>query len=189
MKKKTIFCLIGGSGSGKSSILNEMKKTYEDFLELISHCANRPIRSGEIDGVSYNFVDPAEFSRMRDNDELAEYAEYAGGSYGLSRKAIFDTFELTDTAAFICDANGFNDIKIFSRSYGYEVISINIRAPLTTLKARMKKRGETAETIEKRLTKAKEELKMTGFDYVINNNKKLEDAVKQFEKIFLEVLK
>ena len=47
----------------------------------------RPRRASEIDGVHYRFLTQREFERMRDNDELLEWAEVHGNFYATPREA------------------------------------------------------------------------------------------------------
>ena len=45
-------------------------------------------RRGEIDGEAYHFVSVEEFSRLRDNGDLLEWAEVFGNFYGTSRSVL-----------------------------------------------------------------------------------------------------
>ena len=52
-----IFCLMGKSSSGKDTIFKELNEDKELNLKPIVSYTTRPKRSGECDGVDYNFIE------------------------------------------------------------------------------------------------------------------------------------
>ena len=54
--KKTIFCVMGKSATGKTTLVKDLvdNLSFANVKELIS-TTSRPVRDGEIDGVHYNF--------------------------------------------------------------------------------------------------------------------------------------
>ena len=70
-----IFYLLGPSASGKDTIYNELLKTTK-CLKPIIPWTTRPIREGEVDGITYNFTTNEEFFKMRDNNQIIEYRSY-----------------------------------------------------------------------------------------------------------------
>ena len=87
MEKGQLIVLSGPSGSGKSTVIKKLMEKRGNIHFSVSYTTRQP-REGEIDGVSYNFVDRAEFERMIKNDEFLEHAEYSGNCYGTSLKVI-----------------------------------------------------------------------------------------------------
>ena len=73
-EKGLLIVLSGPSGSGKSTVIKHLMEERGNIHFSVSYTTRKP-RAGEIDGVSYNFVDRAEFERMIDNNEFLEYAE------------------------------------------------------------------------------------------------------------------
>lgn len=65
-----IFVLMGKSASGKDSIYNKLLKSpfLMSKIEPLVLYTTRPKRSGEIDGVTYNFVSKNEFEDMWENN-------------------------------------------------------------------------------------------------------------------------
>lgn len=86
-KKGQLIVLSGPSGVGKSTVISELLGQRKDIHFSVSFTTRSP-RVGEEDGVSYNFVQRAEFERMIAAGELLEYAQYVGNYYGTSLKVI-----------------------------------------------------------------------------------------------------
>jgi guanylate kinase len=70
-----IFYLLGPSASGKDTIYNELLKAIE-ILKPIVPWSTRPMREGEVDGVTYNFTTNEEFYKMKENNQIIEYRSY-----------------------------------------------------------------------------------------------------------------
>lgn len=71
MKNNKLFCVVGKSCSGKSSILHEVLSKLE-IPVLISN-TTRPPRANEIDGIDYNFVSMSDFDSDYKNENVLEY--------------------------------------------------------------------------------------------------------------------
>ena len=50
-----LFLIVGPSGSGKGTIIDELKKKYSGFAYPVSYTTRKP-REGEVDGQVYYFV-------------------------------------------------------------------------------------------------------------------------------------
>lgn len=72
-----IIVLLGASGSGKSTIENELA-THYGFEKIISYTTRQP-RNGEINGKDYYFTENNTFAAMINTGVLAEYDEYSQG--------------------------------------------------------------------------------------------------------------
>lgn len=79
--------LSGPSGVGKGSVVAEVRRRHPHVWLSVS-LTTRPSRPGEVEGVHYHFVDPAEFAHQVDTGELLEHARYAGHSYGTPRRPV-----------------------------------------------------------------------------------------------------
>lgn len=56
-----IIALIGESGAGKDTLMQEFLKTFPDEFNEIISCTTRPKRENEIDGKNYFFLTEEEF--------------------------------------------------------------------------------------------------------------------------------
>lgn len=74
-----IIVLLGASGSGKSTIENELA-IHHGFEKIISYTTRQP-RAGEINGKDYYFTDNEIFTSMINANVLAEYDEYSQGRF------------------------------------------------------------------------------------------------------------
>ncbi len=72
-----IIVLLGASGSGKSTIENELA-THHGFEKIISYTTRQP-RNGEVNGKDYYFTNNETFNEMLKNGLFAEYDEYSQG--------------------------------------------------------------------------------------------------------------
>ena len=76
---KNIFCIVGESGSGKSyyfnSITLDKKFMRQAKLEPLIYGTTRAPRSGEKDGIDYNFITIEEYNKIP-SDKLIEFRSY-----------------------------------------------------------------------------------------------------------------
>ena len=95
-----MLILVGPSASGKTEVANILIQKY-GMKRMITY-TTRKIRSGEIDGVSYHFIDKNEFLKMIDNDEFVESTIYNENYYG-TRKS-----DVSKEKIVILEPNGVN---------------------------------------------------------------------------------
>ena len=84
-----LVILSGVSGAGKDTIKKELLKR-EDNIVTIPSITDRPMRTGEVEGVPYHFVSTEEFEKMIENGELYEYNVHHNHYYGTSKKVFND---------------------------------------------------------------------------------------------------
>lgn len=72
------------SGGGKGTLIREVLRTVPDMGYSVSHTTREP-RPGEVEGVDYHFVSPAEFEAFATEGGFLEHAEVHGNMYGTSR--------------------------------------------------------------------------------------------------------
>ena len=120
-----IIVLLGASGSGKSTIENELA-THHGFEKIIS-CTTRKPRNGEVDGKEYHFVEHDTFIDIVNSDMLAEYDEYSQGKlYGTLKSDYIDD---TDKVV-VLTPNGMRQLK--KNCHNNNIFSVLINANLGT---------------------------------------------------------
>ena len=82
-----VIVLSGPSGVGKDTVLHELFAREPRLRYSISY-TTRPPRPGEVDGVSYTFVDDDTFRRLEAAEEFLETAVVHGNRYGTSRRRV-----------------------------------------------------------------------------------------------------
>lgn len=163
--QKRIFLLLGGSGSGKSTLGAYLKEL--GIAEMVSH-TTRPAREGEVEGVSYYFIDKSTFDKL-DRIEETQYPKDTGYFYCLSASEVTSKLSTQDTVFAITDRNGVEQIK---KRYPNETRVIFVYITLEEMKKRMLLRGDAPEKVNIRLENAKETGELENYDiadYVIEN--------------------
>ena len=177
-----LVVVSGPSASGKTTVLAGLRKLCRPWHFAVT-ATTRAMRSGEVDGKDYIFMDTADFLRARERDELLESAQVYDRWYGVPRWQVRDPLIAGKDVILGIDVQGAATI----RSIAPEALSIFVMpASLDELRTRLARRGtEDAAEMQRRLQEASVELGRIGeFDYrVVNRNGALEDAVREIDAI------
>lgn len=171
--------LSGPSGSGKGTIVKELIKN-DNFVLSISATTRNP-REGEVHGAHYFFKSKEEFESMIAKAELLEYACFCDNYYGTPKAFIDETIASGKDVILEIEVQGALQVK----SVYPDAIFVFIMPPtMPELRSRLIGRGtETPDVIEKRLTRATDELKLfKEYDYIVINDD-LDVAVEQIKHI------
>lgn len=163
-----LIVLSGPSGVGKSTVISELLSSRRDIHFSVSFTTRQP-RTGEEDGVNYNFVSREEFQRMIANQELLEYAEYVGNYYGTSLKVIRE--QLDRGVDVLLDIEVQGAAKVRERCP--EAVLIFLIPPsIEELSRRLHRRNtDQEEVIQRRLEKAQQECReCVNYDYLVVND-------------------
>lgn len=188
MKKGKIIIISAPSGTGKSTIINELTKNKELRLQFSVSATNRSPRTGEVDGVNYHFLSDEAFKEAIATDAFVEYEEvYPGRFYGTLKSELKKNMDSGNNVILDIDVKGGLNVK---RQYP-DALSIFIQPPsIDVLRERLIGRGtDSIETINQRVNKAEYELSFAPqYDKsVVNDN--LNEAVAQTTSIILEYIK
>ena len=86
-EENIVIFIVGGSGTGKSTVAEEMVK--RGLFEKVTTCTTRNPREGEIDGVHYHFLNKEKLFDLYKNDELIEDpTEFSGNYYGCPKSSL-----------------------------------------------------------------------------------------------------
>ena len=178
-----LVLLSGVSGAGKDTIKKELISRMENVISLPSY-TDRPIREGDIPGITYNFVTTEEFKRMIDNNELYEYDIHHDHYYGTSRKLMNEKIKSGKIIVKDIEVNGVENLIELLKN-DTKVVTIFLKVPKTILKERLENRIDrpSQKEIKLRLDRFDyEESKIGMYDYVIKNNN-LEKSVQIIQTI------
>lgn len=174
-----VYVVSGPSGSGKGTVLAEIKKRPDVFYSVSA--TTRGMRPGEIDGVDYHFISREQFLDMIERGEFLEHAEYVHNFYGTPIQPIRDNLAAGRDVIVEIEVQGFLQVK----EKLPEAVTVFIMPPsVEELERRLRGRGtETEEKIQGRLKTALEEMKYADrYDHIVINDE-LEKAVNELLEI------
>lgn len=166
--KGLLVVLSGPSGSGKDTILERLLAIDKNIVKSVS-ATTRPSRIGETNGKDYFFISEQDFCNAISDEKLLEYTNYCGNYYGTLKNLVEDLQNNQKDVILKIEVDGAKQIK----EKCPDSLRIFILPPsMETLKDRLSKRGtETAENLEKRLNRARDEIKFSSeYDYIVVND-------------------
>ena len=180
-----LFLIVGPSGSGKGTVIVELKKVFTEFVYPISY-TTRKIREGEKPDDVYHFIAREEFEKMIKEGDFLEHAiVHSNEYYGTPRKDIEKSLKKGINVIREIDMQGFNSIKnIIPKD---QLISIFMKvSDLEDLKQRILRRGQMSdEELKRRMDSAiKEMAKADQCDYQVENRwGEIKQCVEHVEQI------
>ncbi len=178
MAKGKLIVLTGPSGVGKGTLLRQLMQRHPELYLSISVTTRQP-RPGELHGRDYYFVTRPEFERMAANQQLLEWAEFAGNCYGTPRLAVEKQIQQGNWVVLEIELEGARQIfQGFSDALGIFILPPSMRE----LEQRLRQRAsESEEAILRRLARARTEVNAADeFDVQVVNDS-LERALDQIE--------
>jgi guanylate kinase len=154
-KRGLLVVIAGPSGVGKGTVHTRVRDALPDSILSISATTRLP-RAGEVDDVDYRFVDREEFDQLVGNNELYEWAEYAGHSYGTPRRPAKEAVTRGQVVVLDIELQGALQIK----EQDPDALLIFLVPPsFEELERRLRGRGtEDDAAVARRLERAREEL-------------------------------
>ena len=177
--KGKLYVISGPSGTGKGTICAELLKDIGN--EFSVSMTTRSPREGEVHGKDYYFVSKEEFLENVDKGNFLEHATVFDNYYGTPKDMVLKRLERGRNVILDIDVQGGLQVKAAMP----EAVLIFLLPPsLTELRSRLEgRKTEAPEIIEKRLSKALEEIKFIGeYDYYIVNDD-LDKAVSEAKAI------
>jgi len=179
-RRGLLFIVSAPSGTGKTTLVERLVEILPDLARSRSY-TSRPARTGETDGVDYNFITRDRFEAMIGRGEFLEHADVFGNLYG-TRAA--DTEQLLASGhdvVLVIDVQGARQV----RARGLANVAIFVLAPsYEVLERRLRGRSQDAEpAIARRLETSRHEVgAFAEYDYVVVNDD-LEHAVDRLRGI------
>ncbi len=181
----TLVIISSPSGGGKDTVIAELIKIFPGSARLIT-TTTRPLRPGDVNGVNYTFVTPAEFENKIKAGVFYEYNDYVGNYYGTEKQVLDDLLSQHDLVFTNIDVHGKANfdktnvphLSIFLYPESIEVLYERIR----------NRGGLTANVIAERLKTAEHEITQSQtYDYkVVNFEGKLPETVAKVSQIIRE---
>jgi guanylate kinase len=180
-----IFIISAPSGSGKSSLTNELRKVVPGLEFSISYTTRDP-RGSEQTGREYFFISRSDFDKMVATDEFLEHAEVFGRCYGTGKSFVQQALARGSDLVLDIDVQGAAQLKAKLP----DAVSVFILPPSRKeLEARLNRRNLSDHVnpavIERRLQGASKEIaNYSHYDYILVNDH-FETAVEQLRAIVL----
>lgn len=180
VRKGQLIVLSGPSGSGKSTVIQQLMEQRSNIMFSVSYTTRQP-RVGEVDGVSYNFVDRATFEKMIEAGEFLEYAQYASNYYGTSLKFIEEKRQAGYDVLLDIEVEGASNVRAKCPE---AVLVFFIPPTYEELESRLRgRKTDPEDVIRARLARALEEIKeVDKYDYLVVNDR-VEDAADELDAI------
>ena len=170
--------IAGPSGVGKGTLVRSLMQRHQEIYLSISMTTRSP-REGEVDGRDYFFVSRDRFQQLVGENQLLEWAEFAGNCYGTPREQIEDNIRQGRVVLLEIELEGARQIK---DSFP-EALRLFILPPsIAELERRLRSRqSDSPEAIARRLERATVEIAAADeFDRKITNDN-LEEAIAEIE--------
>jgi guanylate kinase len=167
-RRGLLVVLSSPSGAGKSTISRMLLEADPNITISVS-ATTRPMRPGEVDGVDYHFVDNAEFERLIEADEFAEWAYVFDHLYGSPKEPIKEALKDGRDTLFDIDWQGTQQLEYAFRT---DLVLIFILPPsMKELERRLHQRAtDSDEIIAGRMRRAASEIgHWAEYDYVLIN--------------------
>jgi guanylate kinase len=173
VKPGKLIVLSGPGGVGKSTVAKKLREV-DDFWVSVSATTRKP-RSNEVDGHDYFFVSDEEFSRMINEDEFLEWAEFAGNRYGTPQEKVEQALLLGRNVLLEIEIAGAKQVK----SHLPQSVLVFLEPPTwEELVARLVARGtDSPDRRAERLQLAQEELAAASFFDVVLINDQVDSVV------------
>jgi guanylate kinase len=179
-RRGLLFIVSAPSGAGKTTLVERLVEQVPN-LRMSRSYTSRPARTGETDGVDYNFVTRERFESMLVGGEFLEWADVFGNLYGTSAVDTERVLEAGNDLVLVIDVQGARQVR---RRRAVSTAVFVMPPSLEVLERRLRGRSKDSEgAIQRRLQVAREEVEaFTEYDFVVVNDE-LMAAVERLRSI------
>jgi guanylate kinase len=177
-----LFVVSAPSGTGKTTLVERLVQRVPNLIMSRSY-TSRPARTGENDGVDYNFISRQKFDEMVRAGAFLEWADVFGNLYGTSAADTARCLEQGCDVVLVIDVQGARQVRRRRR----DTVGIFVLPPsFEVLERRLRGRSKDAEeAIQRRLRTAQAEVAaFSEYDYVVINDE-VDACVERLEGIVL----
>lgn len=175
-----LLVLAGPAGSGKTTLCERVVRELPGFSRVIT-TTTRPPRPGEVDGVHYHFLSPAQFDERVAAGAFLEWAwVHQRHRYGTLASSVLEPLAAGRSLVINVDVQGVGNFRRAAATTPLlrrHLATVFINVPLAELRERLVQRGQdSVAEIERRLGTAERELaEADSFDYRIESRSRDED--------------
>ena len=181
-----LLILAGPAGSGKSTLCDRLVLEDPSFGRVITTTTRAP-REGEINGIHYHFLTPAQFDAKIAAGEFLEWAwVHSDPSSGLDRRygtlktSVLEPLAAGRNLVMSVDVQGVASFRAAAQTsplLARHLTTVFIRVDHDRLVARMRSRAQDDDAeIARRMATAEAELREAGkFDFIIESRTRDED--------------
>jgi len=177
------------SGSGKTTIVRHLLRTFPFLSFSISATTRSPRTSREMNGKDYYFLSKDDFVEKVEKGDFIEWEEvYKDVYYGTLKSEVERIWAAGKHVLFDVDVKGGIKLKKY---FGENALSVFVKvADISTLEMRLKHRNtESDKQLSKRLAKAEYEMTFESFFDVTLLSTELSKTLAKAEVLILEYLK
>ena len=177
-----LFVVSAPSGTGKTTIVERLVQVVPN-LALSRSYTSRAARSGENDGVDYNFVTRAKFEQMIVADAFLEWADVFGNLYGTCADDAEGDLTSGRDLVLVIDVQGARQVRLRCK----DTVGVFVLPPsYAVLERRLRGRSKDSEdAMQRRLATARAEVAaFLEYEYVVVNDE-LEACVDRLKAIIL----
>ena len=177
--RKNLFVVSGPSGCGKNTVYTALKQRMPNIQRVITATTRTP-RGNEQHGVDYYFISESEYFKGCNNGVFVESAFYDDSYYATPISEI-ERFSLQVPVFLIVDTGGKDAIK---KKYPRATTIFLMPPSREETVRRIKERGaNTAEEIERRISRARAEIDGAKlYDHIVVNDN-VDQSVDLIERI------
>ena len=168
VRRGLLFIVSAPSGAGKTTLVERLVE-QTPHLRMSRSYTSRPSRTGETDGVDYNFVTRERFEEMAAAGEFLEWAPLYGNLYGTSVADTDTLLEAGQDVVLVIDVQGARKV----RARGLQATTVFVMPPsMAVLEQRLRGRRKDSEAeIARRLEVARLEVAaFSEYDFVVVND-------------------
>jgi guanylate kinase len=181
-RRGLLFVVSAPSGTGKTTVVERLVQVTPD-LALSRSYTSRGIRTGEVDGVDYNFISRSTFEGMIAQDQFLEWADVFGNLYGTCGEDAHRELAAGRDLVLVIDVQGARQVR--ARCPG--TVGIFVMPPsFGVLEQRLRGRSkDSEEAMQRRLQTARDEVAaFVEYEYVVVNDA-LDACVERIKSIVL----